>query len=82
MVILKDELLPAYKKIYLDKDISFETFLKYILPLYELSSKKKNKPTAASSEESSDSENQHDTGSDSDQLQVQFESESNSCMQL
>ena len=82
LVILKDELLPAYKKIYLDKDISFETFLKYILPLYELSSKKKNKPTAASSEESSDSENQHDTGSDSDQLQVQFESESNSCMQL
>ena len=79
LVVFKDELLPAYKKMYLDKDISFDTYLKYILPLYDLSLKKKiNKVTVGSSEESSDSENQHDTGSDSDQSQTEVDRESES----
>ena len=51
---------------YTEGDISFDTYLKFIMPLYELDLKrKKPKASTVSSEESSDSENHFDTGSDS-----------------
>ena len=66
LVVIKDDLLPAYKKMYTEGDISFDTYLKFIMPLYELDLKrKKPKASTVSSEESSDYENHFDTGSDS-----------------
>ena len=62
LFVMKDDLLPAYKKMYTECDSSFDTYLKYIImPLYELDLKrKKPKASTVSSEES-----HFDTGSDS-----------------
>ena len=55
LVILKGELLPQYKKMLMDGDISLDIYLKYVMPLYDINEKNKKKATAArvgSSEES------------------------------
>ena len=48
---------------YLDGDISFEVYLKYIFPLYELSLKKKVSIADQNSEESSESDAESDSNS-------------------